>query len=949
MNGNMKISILSALILIISIAGKSQTWTGNTSTDWNTSTNWSGNAVPLPAGNVTIPTSPAGNRWPKLAAATTVNNFTMAAGAELDVNGFGFTVSSTIDLRGTINNTKAATDITFTINGPGTSFLRNLTVNDNITYNINGTGTFYDTYLSNTANAYSGNVSYLRNGAGAIYVAYYSRNNYSGNVILKATALTTNESFLNGSDIAGNLTVESVGGSITIGAIAHSTQVGGTLNITGTTSGVFNIRRIINQQNGGNISLTNRSSIDIQNDTIRVNTINISGHTSSLDLSRNTIIGNIVYSSAIAATATSYVRNNIITGNVSYELNGTQTFYDNYLANTANSYSGNVSYLRNGAGSIYVAYYSRNTYGGNVDIKSTVALTNESFIMGSDITGNLTIESVGGNATIGALAHATKVGGTLNISGTTSGVFNIRRILNQQNGGNITLTNRSHIDIQNDTIQVNSINITGHTGSLDVSRNSITGSITYSDINSTSATSFVKNNFITGNASYTLNGTATFYDTYLPNTSNNYSGNVSYIRNGTGALYVGYYDTVYVGGNLTFNYSLPGTVDNRFIAFHGTGPSVLNQDGLIPLQLQRLSVYKTGTGNLTLNDSLRIINNVYFAGGNIVTANQKELILLNGATAVGANDASKVLGPIVKIGAQAFSFPIGGPTHLQGVSMTAPVGVTTRFRAEYVPANPHPTYDTAQRAAGLARISTCEYWRVDREIGATNVTLTFDYGNPCACVEVPANLRVARWSGSQWTNLGNGMTTGNTQGGAVQSAAAVVDYGIFTLGTSATVAPSVSIVRNVANPVCKCRWVTFTATPQTAGCNPSYQWKKNGQNIGTNSSTYSDSALAQGDIISVVITSSAAFAQPATQTSNSFNISTTDLNAWTGITSNNWHTPTNWSCQAVPCTLTKVTIPGGTPNPATIMSGNVTVISLTAQNGSTVNAIGGAKLTLTGQ
>ncbi len=79
--------------------------------------------------------------------------------------------------------------------------------------------------------------------------------------------------------------------------------------------------------------------------------------------------------------------------------------------------------------------------------------------------------------------------------------------------------------------------------------------------------------------------------------------------------------------------------------------------------------------------------------------------------------------------------------------------------------------------------------------------------------------------------------------------------------------PTVSIAAS-ANPICSGNSVSFTPTVTQGGTVTSYQWKKNNVNIATGS-TYTTNSLANGDVISCVLTSNEYYLTSTTATSNS--------------------------------------------------------------------------------
>jgi hypothetical protein len=91
------------------------------------------------------------------------------------------------------------------------------------------------------------------------------------------------------------------------------------------------------------------------------------------------------------------------------------------------------------------------------------------------------------------------------------------------------------------------------------------------------------------------------------------------------------------------------------------------------------------------------------------------------------------------------------------------------------------------------------------------------------------------------------------------------------MSVSANLTPTISIFASETMPVCVGTSVSFTASIANGGTSPSYQWQINGVNAGTNANQFTPSSLANGDVVSCILTSNAQCLTTTTATSNAIN------------------------------------------------------------------------------
>ncbi len=456
-------------------AQTSYVWNGTTSTDWNTSTNWTPNGVPGAIDNVTIVT---GSNNCILNASRAITNLTITSGT-LNLNTFtlspsgnivftaGTVTSGTLTVSGGGGNTATLTNTTFaasatlnittgaiTINGgtyngavtlnqtgatqttgtgnatfngtlsitnSGTNHFRmngNVTYNNTTTFINSGTGYFLPELT--TGSTYNGNLTLTNTSAiSDIRIAYLGNTNFNGNIIVNNTGGGTNAGIGFGEQATATATL----------ANTKTISVGG----SGFTSGVLYFRRFT--QVGGTaqaLNLTGTAQINIYNNTTFNGNLSVSAP--------NIYLLQSTFNGTTTLTKTDGTNSNPSTGGNTFAstltLNYTSSSGTGYwsMANgTADTYNGDVYVNNNSLDRIILSHNSTgNQFNGNV------YFTQIGSSVGSTIGWN------GGSASDIAASKSVFIGG----AGFSVGYLYLQGITQAGNAAvNLTTTGTSSVHI----------------------------------------------------------------------------------------------------------------------------------------------------------------------------------------------------------------------------------------------------------------------------------------------------------------------------------------------------------------------------------------------------------------------------------------------------------------------------------------------------------------------
>ena len=708
-----------------------------------------------------------------------------------------------------------------------------------------------------------GGANVATNFAGGIYVTYQKNINISNNIINSNNGLGVDHDFgIYGISCTGDneliqnntITIHSISQNSILYNYAilniplqHTCKISDNL-ITDCTSksGFYGI------YNYGNTS-SSSDSIIINNNQIRNNICN-----SSNDF--NGIYNSIYnpYSGYYSYIYNNEVRDNIQTGGNFKGINCVTTY------STINSC---FSYCHNNL----IKNNIKNTIGGGTFIGILSSgniyknvITNDSIIATDGSTSNY-IYGINGNGTSSIYNNDI---GSLSISGNGS-----------INGVNINSTdqysiykNKIHdIIVSGNTSTINGITITNGSSSNNIYNNIIGDFQT--------PTSNIDNSIIGMNINY--NSNVYFNTVYLNAVS---SGSPF----GSSAIYVSTTATVTLSNNIFVNTSIP----------KGTGNTVAYRRSDATL-----STYgATSNNNFLYSGTPSPHNLIYYDG----TFTVQSLYLFK-TTVAPRDSASKTSTTIPNFisttGSDSLYLHFNGTTSTViesgGKLLTGIVDDDFDGNTRYG--------SIGYNGNGTAPdIGACEFSSIS--------TITVNLGNDTTICEGSSLALNAGYTGVKYT-WSTGDTTQIINVNAAGTYSVIVHNGLYQIGydtinVSVTLSVPLSVtITKSTDSICASTNVTYTATPVNGGTTPTYQWKVNGTNQGTNSNTFMY-APANNDSITCVVTSSLTTClsnNPATSNKLKMHVYPL-LNAGVSITANQ-----NSICAGTTISFTATAFNGGSP------------------------------------
>jgi hypothetical protein len=217
--------------------------------------------------------------------------------------------------------------------------------------------------------------------------------------------------------------------------------------------------------------------------------------------------------------------------------------------------------------------------------------------------------------------------------------------------------------------------------------------------------------------------------------------------------------------------------------------------------------------NVILNGPINVRTFLALYDGSILFSTPINIISLDRAEAnaiIAIHSSSFINGPLRRILPNAvggYQFPVGKSSDKKVTDIISPNGASNSYwTVEYMDNSPDDDgYDITLAEADLNLVSDTEYWKIEGPAGYTarlqfSLSGTSDVANGIGNL---SDLRIIRWSGTQWEIVGGPVTiTGNSGDGTVTCNENITFSGSTQFFTLGSVEPATAEFTSGTNSIC---------------------------------------------------------------------------------------------------------------------------------------------------
>jgi gliding motility-associated-like protein len=255
--------------------------------------------------------------------------------------------------------------------------------------------------------------------------------------------------------------------------------------------------------------------------------------------------------------------------------------------------------------------------------------------------------------------------------------------------------------------------------------------------------------------------------------------NANLVNDGNLYLYSHYHND----GLVTFTL---GSTTGTTLMYGTTGFQEIS--GTSAFEMNNVDFYNTGSIQpaFHLSAEMRVFGDALFQKGIIESETYGGVIIFeDNATQKLTNNASYVHGNVLKMGNDAFHFPVGAGGYYRYAGISAPDNPLDSFTGTYFLANSGSLYPLDNKEDGIQLINDAEYWEIDKRASNSDILLTLSWSEsttPSAIYATPVDeIHIVRWDALKnlWVDEGGAANT------TAKEVTMVIDkltnYGIFTL------------------------------------------------------------------------------------------------------------------------------------------------------------------------